>query len=704
MHDDRSAHEPERPRAGAPGENRRPSALSQGNGRSGDDVRRRGWFWHWNGIITQYTPLIGLKGVGLLNSYTAWTDRREHSPHRGYAFPSQRAEAAFYGEDRAELITINKILVALDLIEIRKEMVAKTDEQGRNWRVPHNFYRVKDRVEGLDLTTDDVLRVVELADRDAAVYRYIRKIFSSKFQPIDRDNVWHRILEEVAEHPTWRKLQAKARKQEERASARTRAGHKARKAAQPSAPDDAPTSADAETTSPVERNPALLTTGHISVDVFEEGERNEVEEAPERTSVAASNQASAASDDKTNRGWTSTVDLPNHGWNREGGTIAEPDNTALASTVEPSNPTNNQEITTTTTTTTREAEQQFSSEDIVETSDQSIAGGTRSTTGQGTGSAGSRTDRSGDASAGSRPDTADGWGPLDDPSTLVVSLFEAANDRRATPLERVLLSELERDASRAAARVGSTGAEWVAAALREAVESGSAFVAPRRIREIINRWTADGDGPRVDEPELAHPPTGSGRSSPEELWHQIWQVLQQRLGESATRPVIASSEVIDLRGRRLVVAVTDPEVLWQLDGDYRSLVERTLVQVAGRPLDVEFIAQNDVPGSRQARPTSSHSVREISAGDAARGAQLWRAVLDDVQRVIPERDRERLSGALPLGQDPDGALVFGVNNRLAQELIESRHHEAIRSALSRLFGEPIAVRVCGPGRWRIRDQ
>src|SRR5690349_15611537 len=40
--------------------------------RSGEDVRRRGWFWHWNSIVTQYAPMIGLKGVGLINSYTVW--------------------------------------------------------------------------------------------------------------------------------------------------------------------------------------------------------------------------------------------------------------------------------------------------------------------------------------------------------------------------------------------------------------------------------------------------------------------------------------------------------------------------------------------------------------------------------------------------------------------------------------------------------
>src|SRR4051812_22596900 len=82
-----------------------PVAAPERGPRAGADARRRGWFWHWNSIVTQYAPLVGLKGIGLLNSYTVWTDRRDESPHRGYAFPSQQAEADFYGEERAELIT-----------------------------------------------------------------------------------------------------------------------------------------------------------------------------------------------------------------------------------------------------------------------------------------------------------------------------------------------------------------------------------------------------------------------------------------------------------------------------------------------------------------------------------------------------------------------------------------------------------------------
>ena len=59
-------------------------------------------------------------------------DRPRARSRRTAATPSprQQSEADFYGEDRAELITINKILVALDLIEIRKEMVLRADPAG----------------------------------------------------------------------------------------------------------------------------------------------------------------------------------------------------------------------------------------------------------------------------------------------------------------------------------------------------------------------------------------------------------------------------------------------------------------------------------------------------------------------------------------------------------------------------------------------
>lgn len=77
--------------------------------------------------------------------------------------------------------------------------------------------------------------------------------------------------------------------------------------------------------------------------------------------------------------------------------------------------------------------------------------------------------------------------------------FEGANDRAATPAERKLLRDLaERydpvaeSSSGANADVPSSGWGWLEAAVWEAVEAGSAFVAPRRLREILQRWERDG--------------------------------------------------------------------------------------------------------------------------------------------------------------------------------------------------------------------
>jgi len=76
----------------------------------------------------------------------------------------------------------------------------------------------------------------------------------------------------------------------------------------------------------------------------------------------------------------------------------------------------------------------------------------------------------------------------------VVLLFEAANGRRATGLEQDLLRQIAADFDAVArdSGEGDTGAAWVMAAIVEAVESGSSYVAPRRIRQICERWRREG--------------------------------------------------------------------------------------------------------------------------------------------------------------------------------------------------------------------
>jgi hypothetical protein len=567
--------------------------------RSGEDTRRRGWFWHWNALVTQYAPLIGLKGVGLLNSYTVWTDRREESPHRGYAFPSQQSEADFYGEDRAELITINKILVALDLIEIRKEMVPRTDPQGRRWKVPHNFYRVKDHGDDFTLTTAYVLRVAELAARDRAVYRYVRRVFSPRFAPIDGDNVWGRILPEVRITPLWKQLSARAAAEEDRASARTRAGHAARKGTVPvteavatagDTPFFAPNDGDV-TTTPSEANDTGAVFG------LEQG----------RTSVGSVNTGSGV-----------VVAGSNRGSRRNVASIVGPANDGSPTAVAPSNTTYHQ-----TETTTRDRARK--TED----------GGWRFEVGHAPDPRLPAPDSAGGPAA--RP-PADAAG-----AAAALRAFESANDRAATPAERKLLRDLAERLEpvavatrqgRANEELPESGWGWVEAAVWEAVEAGSAFVAPRRLREILARWERAGipsDGrrsevggrrfgtagrqdaqsasrsdPRPPKPDTSPSPPTSDLRPPtfviEELGLSSRQVWAAALAEIAQRGAVGRADLetwlrpaalIGREGQTLVVGAPNAVARDRIAGRLLPALREALAATIGVAVEVAVAVVDD---------------------------------------------------------------------------------------------------------------
>jgi hypothetical protein len=754
--------------------------------REGVDARRRGWFWHWNNIVTQYAPLLGLKGVGLLNSYTVWTDRRDASPHRGYAFPSQQAEADFYGEERSELITMNKILVALDLIEIRKEMIQRADERGRRWRVPHNLYRVKDRPDGMELRAEDVLRVAELARQDAAVYRYVRRIFSPRFQPIDRDNIWHAILAELAEHPTWRALQERTAALESRASARSRAGHKTRAAKQGAADDTGQTSAG-------------LTDGQLRSEVFHDGEQRRSPEALSRTDVAA-----------TTTGLETAVAASNEASRHITPTVVAADNTARPGAVAPSNTTYHQGRTTTTTTTTFAASPSGSAaidgachrlgesppepersaqrpgadehrngragrsgarEPAAGPAPDEVAASGESrlqrqvSRGEGLyGSDGSDgTTRAAGALAGVTPpgyrpatdleDERDGvnarlhgagtgipagvgsladsyaGGPVGDPSPLVVSLFEAANARPSTPLERILLAELERDADPPARAVGASGADWVAAALREAVASGSAFVAPKRVREIITRWAGAGSWPGAPRPALLTPPDEPapassslapdlsppivdrhvrlpGGRSGRAIWEAVLADLARVLDPATFERLLAGSSVTRYWRGTLEVEVSSPAAAEKLSAEYRPLLERQLNERLPRAVAVRFhaVASPLVASAAPETPRQSTPVPEvvISHDDAELAQRIWRAIADELATVVPGSDLRQLAHVLPLGEDASGVMLLGAPTASALRLIDGRCRPEIEQALAGFLGRSVTVRGVASGRWAVR--
>lgn len=639
-----------------------PPAAAQ---RSGEDARRRGWFWHWNTIITQYAPLIGLKGVGLLNSYTVWTDRREESPHRGYAFPSQQAEADFYGEDRAELITINKILVALDLIEIRKEMVLRVDERGRRWRVPHNLYRVKDHPEGYVLGVDDVLRVVELAARDRAVYRYIRRIFSSRFAPIDRDNVWHQILPVVRQTEIWQRLAERAEREEARNSARTRAGHASRSRA----------AGKEEPAEPTTTDPAPPTT---NVEPTNTGSQPAVDESNSGSDadVAASNNASAAP---------------------EAGNAAQT-NEGPEEIVDESNTTYNQDLSTTTTT---------------------------------TGTPGTMADTAGgdDDDVLQRPA---GAGPILEPTAAVVACFEAANGRTATPLERELLAELEVAFDAAARRAGASGSAWVEAAIREAVSSGSRFVAPKRIREILSRWAREGEAVRPGA--ATAPPLGVAPDAPDfplphgpgsrRTWEFVLRLLAQVIDRAEMERLFAGSAIVGYRAGTVTVAVASEAIAARLGAEYYDLVARKLSEAMRRPVRVQFTApdtgdaaapEDEEPAPAAPEPAPPPPLRPTPPAAPATlprfvlpggltNFQVWEAAQDDLARELSQANFESwVRPAALLGMDDDGTLVIGAPSAFACRRLEVLLPQ-IRAALGRILGAPVQARAVVTREWLRQHQ
>ena len=112
--------------------------------------------------------------------------------------------------------------------------------------------------------------------------------------------------------------------------------------------------------------------------------------------------------------------------------------------------------------------------------------------------------------------------------------FESANDRAATPAERKLLRDLAARFELVAATahqergdVPVSGWGWLEAAVWDAVEAGSAFVAPRRVREILLRWEREGfPQPRDPGPPRAR---ATARRSPSALRRETSAILPRAL-------------------------------------------------------------------------------------------------------------------------------------------------------------------------------
>jgi len=192
---------------------------SAGDKPTGVDLRKRGWFWGANELVTQYAPLIGLDGIGLLASYDVWTDQRRSSRTHGLAFPRREAEEIFYGINRRELAAIVQILEACELVSVTAHKVPRVMTiRGRKSQsyVLKNHYEIRHK-DDYTLTEAIVLRVAELAEKNPRVFRRIAHIFTPDFCPIDsatradkKVNPWYSILESVQQQPMWERLARRA--------------------------------------------------------------------------------------------------------------------------------------------------------------------------------------------------------------------------------------------------------------------------------------------------------------------------------------------------------------------------------------------------------------------------------------------------------------------------------------------------------------
>lgn len=541
-----------------------------GESRSGEDTRRRGWYWNWNTMVTQFAPLIGLDGKGLLDSYIVWTDRREDSPFRGYAFPSTTAEANFYGIDRNVLGTINKILVALDLIEIRKSMVHRPDERGNDWKFPHNTYRVKDHGDNFQLTAEGVRRVVQLATEDTAVYRRIKHIFGSKFQPIDPNSVWHGIIAELEPTPNWQKLQALALADEQRTSERSRKGHAARKKSEGT---ETPATIGQITGKAIQSVPTRSNVSTVPPVANDSGIDSAVAtESPAKSTAASTSKGldtSAAQSSNASGVQTSSDAVPaSIGYH----TIADTTSTT------------NYEHQTTTTTDDKDAQNR---------------------------------------SIGTNVQQADLFndfrgGPDDSRDReLTLRLFDEANEKPPTIAARKLLGKIASDFADVAQLNSLSGWSLVGVAIEEAVSSGSSFVAPKRVREILQRWRKDGvpemygGTPHDHASQTATIPVTSGGDDSQRSVRtesvistsaeaqSIWREALDQLGKDkriaeALHTQLASDAILDrIEAGNAVVRVSD-RLQAILLPDLQKVIQTKISVAAKKPLYLKLETSTSV--------------------------------------------------------------------------------------------------------------
>jgi hypothetical protein len=270
----------------------------------------------------------------------------------------------------------------------------------------------------------------------------------------------------------------------------------------------------------------------------------------------------------------------------------------------------------------------------------------------------------------------------------------------------------------------------VAAAIYEAVEAGSAYVAPRRVREIITRWQRDG------RPEVESPPTGQARQgTPIEAWlgdgpdiplphgfgsRQTWRFAVARiaatLDRAAAEALFTGTTLINYRDGEAVIAVANARQADQLSGPYRSMVERALGEAMRRPIRIVILSPAPAPieeesterHSEIADSTIVESPEEASIsftipGTGMTSEQVWQMMLDELAASgdVPAANLGAwIRPARLLAAPERDLLVIGAPHAPAQRRIAKQFTRPIERALTRVLGRDIRVEVVTTSTWR----
>jgi chromosomal replication initiation ATPase DnaA len=273
----------------------------------------------------------------------------------------------------------------------------------------------------------------------------------------------------------------------------------------------------------------------------------------------------------------------------------------------------------------------------------------------------------------------------------------------------------------------------VTAAIYEAVESGSAFVAPRRLREILGRWTREGapdtlrvasemvpvkDAARAasitdllgDAPEFPLPHGFGSR--------RTWAFAVERatgvLSPDVAAGLFRGTGLVRYHEGEATIAVSDQRQADQLSGGYRGVIERALSEAMRRPVRIAVIAPDeqqeaDVPVIAPVQIAVEHdrergrhdgsgdppAIFEV-AGSGMTSEQVWAAALDELAASgeIPAANLAAwIRPARLIAERPGGVLVIGAPHAPARRRIASHFVLPIEAALSRVLGQDVRIEV-----------